>query len=230
MTSLMPRHTVSSGCSCGGAALSTASARIKVSSWSGKIASSLERKWRKKVRRATPAAAAISSAVVASYPLVANSSIAAAASSRRILSRWAAARLPAALSGASGVAGVREDLAGWDMTRTYCMCAACCACTGFPRPVRAGERRVRGPGDDCPGRAARPSPSRLRTSRRRAQRRAYSRKPRPVLRPRQPAATRCSRSGAGARPGSRNSRCRTFSIARETSSPTTSRSSKGPIG
>ena len=29
MTSLMPRHTVSSGCSCAGAALSTASARIK---------------------------------------------------------------------------------------------------------------------------------------------------------------------------------------------------------
>src|SRR5690349_15948914 len=138
MTSLMPRHTVSSGCSCAGAALSTASARISVSSWSGKIASSLERKWRKKVRRATPAAAAISSTVVASYPLVANSSMAAAASSRRILSRWAAARLPAALSGASGVAGVREDLAGWGMPRTYCMCAARCACPGFPPPSAGG--------------------------------------------------------------------------------------------
>ncbi len=87
MTSLMPRHTVSSGCSCGGAALRTASARTRVSSWSGKIASSLDRKCRKKVRRATPAVAAISSTVVASYPLVAKSSIAAVASSRRILSR-----------------------------------------------------------------------------------------------------------------------------------------------
>lgn len=97
------------------AALSTASARTSVSSWSGKIASSLERKCRKKVRRATPAAAAISSTVVASYPLVANSSIAAAASSRRIFSRWAAARVPAALSGTSDLVLVREDLAGWDM-------------------------------------------------------------------------------------------------------------------
>src|SRR6476646_1998866 len=64
--------------------------------------------------------------------------MAAAASSRRILSRWAAARLPAALSGASGVAGVREDLAGWGMTRTYCMCAACCACTGVAPPCAGG--------------------------------------------------------------------------------------------
>ena len=33
-----------------------------------------------------------------------------------------------------------------------------------------------------------------------------SRNPRPVLRPRYPAVTRCSSSGAGAKPGSRNSR------------------------
>ncbi len=59
--------------------------------------------------------AAISSTVVASYPFVAKSSIAAAASSRRILSRWAAARDPAAVSGASGAAVARGDLAGWDM-------------------------------------------------------------------------------------------------------------------
>src|SRR3954469_23027408 len=160
MTSLMPRHTVSSGCSWAGAALRTASARINVSSWSGKIASSLERKWRKKVRRATPAAAAISSTVVASYPLVANSSIAAAASSRRILSRWAAARLPAALSGASGVAGVREDLAGWDMTRTYCICAAGCAGPGFPPPGAGGGPPVGSSSPPQSSPAADQSPSR----------------------------------------------------------------------
>jgi 3-hydroxybutyryl-CoA dehydrogenase len=44
------------------------------------------------------------------------------------------------------------------------------------------------------------------------------------------AETRCSSSGAGARPGSRNSLCSTCSIASETSSPTTSSSSNGPIG
>ncbi len=127
MTSLIPRHTVSSGCSCAGATSRTASARIKVSSWSGKIASSFDRKCRKKVRRATPAVAAISSTVVASYPLVANSSMAAVASSRRILSRWAAARVPAALSGASGAEEARgEVLAGWDIERKYF--------------IRAGER------------------------------------------------------------------------------------------
>lgn len=70
-----------------------------------------------------PAAAAISSTVVASYPFVENSSMAAAANSRRIFSRWAAAR-PAARSGASVEAAIREDLAGWGMPRTYCMCAA----------------------------------------------------------------------------------------------------------
>lgn len=219
MTSLIPRHTVSSGCSCGGAALSTASARTRVSSWSGKIASSLERKWRKKVRRATPARAAISSTVVASYPLAEKSSIAAAASSRRILSRWAAARLPAALSGASDVADVRvgrfDEAAGWGMDRTYCICA--------------GSRARGGGPPDGSSRPPQPSPGRW-TGSPTGQRRAYSRNPRPVLRPRHPAATRCSRSGAGASPGSRNSACSTFSMARETSRPTTSRSSNGPIG
>lgn len=63
-----------------------------------------------------PGRAAISSTVVASYPLVENNSIAAADSSRRIFSRWAAARLPAALSGVSDVvcvrAGRRAESAG----------------------------------------------------------------------------------------------------------------------
>lgn len=88
MTSLMPRQIVSIGFSRSGAASRTASARTRVSSWSGKIASSLERKCRKKVLRATPAVAAISSTVVAAYPLVANSSMAAAASARRTFRRW----------------------------------------------------------------------------------------------------------------------------------------------
>lgn len=87
----------------------------------------MERKCRKKVRRATPAVAAISSTVVASYPLVANSSIAAAASSRRILSRCAAALVPAGLSWESEAVVARgEDLAGWDIERKYF--------------IRAGER------------------------------------------------------------------------------------------
>lgn len=81
--------------------------------------------------------------------------------------------------------------------------------------------------------AARPTRNRTQTvrpTRSRIQTFAYSRKPRPVLRPRHPAATRCSSSGSGARPGSRNSRCSTRSMASDTSSPTTSSSSKGPIG
>jgi hypothetical protein len=60
--------------------------------------------------------------------------------------------------------------------------------------------------------------------------RAWSRKPRPDLRPRHPAATRCSSSGAGVSPGSRNSECSTFSIVSDTSRPTTSSSANGPIG
>lgn len=57
---------------------------------------------------------------MASYPFVAKSSMAAAASSRRILSRCAAARVPAELSGASGAEEARgEVLAGWDIERKY---------------------------------------------------------------------------------------------------------------
>ena len=225
MTSLMPRQTVSSGCSCAGAASRTASARTRVSSWSGKIASSLERKWRKKVRRATPAARRD---LVDRRRLVA---LGREQLHRR--GRQFAAHLEPLGGGARACGTLRGvgrrrctgGLGGLGHGGNVLHARACGS--GQPAPsTGADRRRVEQPAPAGPA----PDRGRPAAADRRPQRRAYSRKPRPVLRPRQPAATRCSSSGAGARPGSRNSLCSTFSMASETSSPTTSRSSNGPIG
>ena len=59
---------------------------------------------------------------------------------------------------------------------------------------------------------------------------AWERKPRPVFLPRYPAVTRCSSSGAGANPGSRNSLYSSRCTSRAVSRPMMSSSSNGPTG
>ncbi len=80
------------------------------SSWSGKIASSFAEKYRKKVRRPTPAASAIWSTVVASYPLVRNSSIAEPTRARRTCRRPAAVRPLRRLGARSAASAMSPDL------------------------------------------------------------------------------------------------------------------------